>query len=228
MLSGDACRALIVAGGSAGPTVTEVEVGPLEPPGPLQFSVYVTEPVASIGPTDWPELEVLTCPGHVSVPPVAVQVVALAVVHASVVDSPDCTELGEALRLVMDAGAVLWSTATVMSLVALVPPGPVQTSVYVSAAGVLSGPIVTPLLDVACVLPLHPSAPEPPLAVHDVAPVVAQASTIDCPAEAVVGVAVNVLIDAGGVGCVAPELTVNVVDTFPLLPPAPVQINVYV
>ena len=29
----------------------------------------------------------LTCPGHVSVPPVAVQVVALAVVQASVVDT---------------------------------------------------------------------------------------------------------------------------------------------
>jgi hypothetical protein len=52
---------------------------------------------------------VLTCPVQVSapVPPLAVQVVALVAVQASVVDSPVCTELGDALKLVMDAGVVL-------------------------------------------------------------------------------------------------------------------------
>jgi hypothetical protein len=69
----------------------------------------VTEPVATIGPTDWPELEVLTVPlqPSVPVPPLAEQAVALVVVQTSIVDPDVCTELGDALKLVMDAGVVL-------------------------------------------------------------------------------------------------------------------------
>jgi hypothetical protein len=90
------------------------------------------------------------------------------------------------------------------------------------------GPTVVLVPEVPIVAPFQPSPVAPPLAVHDAAPVVVQSSTIDWPAETVVGVAVNVAMDAGGVGWLPPELTVNVVDTFPLPPPAPVQFSVYV
>ena len=106
-------------------------------------------------------------------------------------------------------------------LAALVPPGPVQSSAYVSVAGVLSGPIVTPLLDVGCVLPLHPSDPEPPPAVQDVALFDVQLRTIDPPAAMLFGVAVKLVTVAAGVTA----LTVTVTEVGPLEPPAPTQVN---
>jgi hypothetical protein len=39
MLLGDAENVPTAAGGVAAPTVTDVEVGPLEPPGPVQVNV---------------------------------------------------------------------------------------------------------------------------------------------------------------------------------------------
>jgi hypothetical protein len=108
-----------------------------------------------------------------------------------------------------------------MLLVALVPPGPVQSSAYVSVAGVLSAPIVTPLLDVGCVLPSHPSDPEPPPAVQDVALFDDQLNTIDPPAAILLGAAVKLVMVAAGVTA----LTVTVTDVGPLEPPAPVQVN---
>jgi hypothetical protein len=88
------------------------------------------------------------------------------------------------------------------------------------------GPIVVPVLEVDIEDPFQPSPVAPPVAVQAVAPVVVQVRTMDPPAETVVGVAVNVPIEAGGVGFVPPLLTVTVVETFPLLPPGPVQVSV--
>jgi hypothetical protein len=51
-------------------------------------------------------------------------------------------------------------------------------------------PVLNPALEVG-MAPLQRSAPEPPLAVHEVALVLDHASVVACPAESVVGAAVN-------------------------------------
>jgi len=51
-------------------------------------------------------------------------------------------------------------------------------------------PVLNPVLEVGMV-PLHRSAPEPPLAVHEVALALDQASVVACPVNSVVGAALN-------------------------------------
>ncbi len=54
------------------------------------------------------------------------------------------------------------------------------------------------MLDTGCV-PLQPSEPSPPVAAHAVAPLVDQASDVDCPVSIVVGDALNaVTLGTGG------------------------------
>jgi hypothetical protein len=78
-----------------------------------------------------------------------------------------------------------------------------------------------PELEVATV-PLQPSEPVPPLAVHAVAFEVDQAADSVSPTSAVVGVTVNALI-VGGSGA---AVTLRVTDTGLPVPPGPVQVNV--
>jgi len=87
----------------------------------------------------------------------------------------------------------------------------------------LIGPTVVPVLDTGSA-PLQPSEPSPPLAAHAVAPLVDQASDVDCPVSIVAGDAVNaVTLGAGGA-----LATSTVTDSGALLPPGPVQVNVYI
>jgi len=85
----------------------------------------------------------------------------------------------------------------------------------------LIGPIRVPTLLVGSE-PDQPSEPVPPLAVQALAPLVAQVSKIDCPVTAVLGVADNDTMEAGGGALV----TVTVAVLVGLLPPVPVQLNV--
>ncbi len=87
-------------------------------------------------------------------------------------------------------------------------------------AGV-TGPIEVPVLEVATV-PLQPSDPVPPLAVHEVAFEVDQDADSDCPVCAVIGVTVNALI----VGATGADVTSTVTDTGLPVPPGPLQVNV--
>ena len=86
----------------------------------------------------------------------------------------------------------------------------------------LSGPIVTPVLDAGCVLPFHPSEPVPPPPVHDWALFDVQLNTIVPPAGMLLGVAVKLVMVAAGVTA----LTTTVMEVGPLDPPVPVQVNV--
>jgi hypothetical protein len=79
---------------------------------------------------------------------------------------------------------------------------------------------VVPLLDGASV-PLQPSAPLPPLAAHDVALALFQVNVVEPPFSTEVGEAEKVLNVAGG------AVTFNVAAAS-VLPPAPLQVNVYV
>jgi hypothetical protein len=83
-------------------------------------------------------------------------------------------------------------------------------------------PVLNPMLEVG-MAPLHRSAPEPPLAVHDVALVLDQASVAACPVESVVGEAVNWLTTAAEGGALL-TLTMTVLGV--LVPPGPVQVKV--
>ncbi len=80
---------------------------------------------------------------------------------------------------------------------------------------------MVPLLEVATV-PLHPSEPVPPPAVHAVAFEVDQEADSDCPVCTVGGVTVNALI----VGATGAAVTSTVTDTGLPVPPGPVQVNV--
>jgi len=72
-------------------------------------------------------------------------------------------------------------------------------------------------------VPLHESAPLPPLAVQEVALIAAQVSIVDCPAWIVVGTATKVVIV--GNGAALPDVTVTVTELGALLPPGPVHVR---
>lgn len=83
-------------------------------------------------------------------------------------------------------------------------------------------PVLKPELDVG-MEPVHASLPEPPVAVHEVALLLDQASVVACPVETVVGRAVKVLTTAALGGAVV-TLTTTVLGV--LVPPGPVQVRV--
>jgi hypothetical protein len=113
-------------------------------------------------------------------PPPAAQLSALLLVHARLLEAPDCNDEGVAVKLEMDAAGGVAVTAMLTELGVLVPPAPLHVKVYVSLPVTLIGPTGVPLLDTGCA-PLQPSAPAPPLAVQPVAPLLDQASDVDCP-----------------------------------------------
>jgi hypothetical protein len=86
---------------------------------------------------------------------------------------------------------------------------------------VVNGPVEVPVLDVP-LAPDQPSDPVPPPAVHEVAALVVHDSEADCPAVTELGLAVKLWMLAG-----TGALTVTPTDIGALVPPAPVQINVY-
>ncbi len=83
-------------------------------------------------------------------------------------------------------------------------------------------PVLVPLLEVPTE-PVQPT-PVPPLAVHAVAPTVLQDSIADWPLCTVDGVALKRLTWAAGGGLA----TLTLMELGPLLPPGPLQFNVYV
>jgi hypothetical protein len=83
-----------------------------------------------MGPVLVPTLAAPTLPPQEPAPPLAVQAVALVVVHVSDTDCPTCMVLGFAAKLTTAAaGGVGLVTVTVTDRGALVPPGPVHSSV---------------------------------------------------------------------------------------------------
>ncbi len=78
-----------------------------------------------------PVLEVATVPPQPSlpVPPPALQVVALLLLHASVLALPACRDAGVAVKRVMLAGGGVAVTVMLTDAGALVPPPPVHVNV---------------------------------------------------------------------------------------------------
>jgi hypothetical protein len=76
------------------------------------------------------------------------------------------------------------------------------------------------MLEVGTV-PVQPSEPVPPVAVHDVALVVLQVSELDCPTSIAAGVAVKLTTAAGG--AIAVISTLDMLGK--LVPPAPVHVR---
>jgi hypothetical protein len=106
---------LTVGGAGVAVTVTVTE-SPALPPSPLQASAYVVVPAGDtvcVPLVDRAPLQ----------PPLAVQAVALALVHVSVLDWPEPMDVGLAVRVTVGGGA----TVTVAES-PTVPPAPVQTS----------------------------------------------------------------------------------------------------
>jgi len=87
---------------------------------------------------------------------------------------------------------------------------------------VLIGPTVIPVLAVATD-PVQLSAPLPPLAVHDVALLLDQASEVDWPTTRLVGEALKDVMLAAGGGTL---LTLTMTELGPLAPPLPEQLSV--
>ena len=149
-------------------------------------------PAVLMAPLLKPVLDVGTEPiqGAESVPPEAVQVVALLVVHASSVDCPVWNAVGDSEKLVTAAGGAVAVTRTLAVLGRLWPPAPVQVSEYSATPRVLTGPIEVPVLWAGCG-PLHPSPGVPPEAVQDTALEVDQAAVTVPPCCTVDGSTVN-------------------------------------
>jgi len=91
----------------------------------------------------------------------------------------------------------------------------------VTVPTVVNGPVEVPVLD-GLLSPDQPSDPVPPLAVHEVAALLVHDSDADCPAVSELGVAVKLWMLAG-----TGAVTVTPADAGALVPPAPVQVNVY-
>ena len=180
-------------------------------------------PVVVNGPTDIPVLDGLKVPFHPSapLPPLAVQLLALLVVHANELDCPTSTALGDALSEVTLPGGVALATVTLTDTGTLAPPEPVQLSVYTSMPALFRGPIAVPELLIGSAL-LHPSDPVPPLPVQALAPLVLQLNELDPPAVMTAGAAAKATIAAGG-GAV---VTVSDRELTALKPPAPLQVKV--
>jgi hypothetical protein len=159
------------------------------------------------------------------VPPEAVQELAPTVAQVRVVDCPTLTVAGVAIRALITGNAGAAATVTVTELGELVPPAPLQVSVYVYVPAVLSGPMRAAILAVGSA-PLHESAPLPPVAVQEVVLTVAHVNVVDWPARMVAGTAAKATITGGG--GVLPALTVTMTELGTLGPPGPVQVSVYV
>jgi hypothetical protein len=82
-------------------------------------------------------------------------------------------------------------------------------------------PVLVPVLEVPTD-PFQPSDPVPPLAVHEVAPLLLQASDATDPVCSVEGVAVKELTVAAGGGAV----TFRATEVGELVPPGPAQVKV--
>jgi hypothetical protein len=82
-------------------------------------------------PVDVPVLEVATMPSQPSlpVPPPAVQLVALLLLHANELALPACSDDGVAVKLEMLAGGGVAVTAMLTEAGGLVPPGPLHVNV---------------------------------------------------------------------------------------------------
>jgi len=142
------------------------------------------------------------------VPPVAVQDVALVELHVSVEDWPLAMLVGFAFNVAVGMVPIV----TVAVAGALVPPVPVQVSVY--AVLVVNAPVFkVPLADF---VPL-----QPPEAVQDVAFVELQVSVEVPPLAMVVGFAVSVAVGTGL------AVTVTVAAAGALVPPAPEHVKEY-
>ena len=117
---------IVTVGAEAAATVS-VAVFDTVPPIPVQTSVSVPPAVKEF--RDWLPLTVFVPfqPEY----PLAVQLVAFALVHVAVVEPPYATDAGEILKL--EVGAAGAATAIVTDLV-VVPPGPVQASVKVASS----------------------------------------------------------------------------------------------
>jgi hypothetical protein len=112
------------------------------------------------------------------VPPDAEHPDAEALVHVSTAAAPTCTVEGTAANALIEAaGGTAFVTLTVTDFGVPIPPGPVQSSVYVNEPAVAKGPMLVPALESGS-LPFHPSVPEPPLAVQAVALLLDQMSTL--------------------------------------------------
>jgi hypothetical protein len=137
---------------------------------------------------------------------VAVHDVALVELHVSVELPPLATEVGFAVNVTVGAG----TTVTVAVATLLVPPEPVQVSVY-DVVAVRAPVLCVPLV---ALVPL-----QPPVAVHEVALVELHVSVEAAPLAIEVGFAVNVTVGAG--------TTVTVAVATLLVPPAPLQLKEY-
>ena len=122
--------ATVGGAGVTGFTVTVAELAGLVPPEPVHVRVYVTGPELN-GPTVTPVLEGACAPVQPSdpVPPPGVQVDALLLDQARLVDPPAVTVLGVAVNdAILGVGGRLF-TVTLMELGGLVPPTPEHVSV---------------------------------------------------------------------------------------------------
>ncbi len=172
---------IVTVGKGGAVTVTAAELVRL-PPGPVQSSVYVVVPMA-VG-VSVIEPATACVPDHA---PDAVQLVTLLVLHVIVVDAPSASVEGDAEIVTTSIGVV---TITVAELVVL-PPGPVQSSVYVAV----------PTADgVSVAEPLVPQVPDhAPDAMQDVALVVLHVIVVDTPSAIVEGEAEIVAVGGGAV-----------------------------
>jgi hypothetical protein len=178
-----------------------------EPPAPAHTSVYVfavvNAPVLCEPDTDCEPVQ----------SPLAVQLVALLLLHVSVELSPLATLVGDTLNV--SVGAAAGCCTVTVAVAEFDPPVPLQLSAKLEFA--FNGP--TLCVPLVALLPDH--APD---AVHDVASVADHVNVLEPPLITLVGLAVSVV--AGILGaCAAPTWTsVEPV----VVPPRPVQLSRYV
>jgi hypothetical protein len=111
------------------------------------------------------------------------QLAALVEVQLSITEPPLATALGVAVRLTVGLGMIV-----TLAVAAIVPPEPVQASVYVAAAVMIAGVSV----------PLIARPPDhPPDAVQLEALVEDQVSVVAVPLITLVGVAARLTVGAG-------------------------------
>ena len=121
----------------------------------------------------------------------------------------------------MTGGGGVLLTSTVTDTGVLAPPSPVHVSVYTKFPAVLIGP--TNSVDTGATAPLQLSAPLPPLAEQEVAPIDAQVSSVEPPVGIVLGNAVSSVMSGGTGGTL---LTLRTTELGALGPPGPVQFKV--
>ena len=175
------------------------------------------------GPILVAELCVATEPLQPSepLPPLAAHEVAPVVDQVAVTDCPVCIALGVTEKVLMTGGGGVLLTSTVTDTGVLAPPSPVHVSVYTKFPAALIGP--TNSVDTGATAPLQLSAPLPPLAEQEVAPIDAQVSSVEPPVGIVLGNAVSSVMSGGTGGTL---LTLRTTELGALGPPGPVQFNV--